>query len=167
MYPNESCLSPSVLCTSHNMIGWYIHIYLLKYESCVWLYDELFSTLAYPLFVVCSVVWFFSSCDDHQFIDVSICEKYSWSTWRWWFRFLVIWTWALLIMSSFRAMAHVLSGLWILFLEYCRYVIILYYWHRGMPSFSSIFFWKLYGVRIIHPDRAIILLYVTPFNLGY
>jgi len=28
----------------------------------------------------------FSFCDDHQFIDVSRCEKSSWSTGKWWFR---------------------------------------------------------------------------------
>jgi len=26
----------------------------------------------------------FLPCDDHHFIDVSRCEKYSWSTRKWW-----------------------------------------------------------------------------------
>jgi len=30
----------------------------------------------------------FSFCDDHQFIDVSRCEKYSWSKGKWWLRCL-------------------------------------------------------------------------------
>jgi len=35
--------------------------------------------LDYPLFV--SLLWmlFFYLCDDHQFIDGSRCERYSWS----------------------------------------------------------------------------------------
>jgi len=50
------------------------------------LYDKSLSTLAYLfacLIVMCVV---FSFCDDHQFIDVSICENSSWSTRKWWLR---------------------------------------------------------------------------------
>jgi len=50
------------------------------------LHDKLLFALAYP-FVCCmfyGVV--LSLCNDHQFIDVSRYEKYSWSTGRWWFR---------------------------------------------------------------------------------
>jgi len=30
-------------------------------------------------------------CDDHQFIDVSRSERYSWSTGKWWFCCLASW----------------------------------------------------------------------------
>jgi len=73
--------SLSVLCASHNMIGWYLHFRLWR---CIWLYDKLFSALTYPSACLCSCVWFSPFCDDHQFIDVSKCEKPSWSTEEWW-----------------------------------------------------------------------------------
>jgi len=72
--------SLSVLSAGHNIIGWHMHFGLWK---CMWLYEEPFSTLAYPF--VCMV---FSPCDDYQFIDVSRCENSSWSTRKWWFRWL-------------------------------------------------------------------------------
>jgi len=56
-----------------------------------------------------------SLCDDHQFIDVSRCEKYSWSTGRWWFRCIVVWVGSRFLGFSVRAMVHVLSGHWALF----------------------------------------------------
>jgi len=48
------------------------------------LYDKPFSALAYPSVVCCmSCMCDFLFCDDHQIIDVSRCEKYSWSTGKW------------------------------------------------------------------------------------
>jgi len=45
------------------------------------LYDKIIVYSSLPfLLVVCSVRVVFSFCDDHQFIDVSICENSSWST---------------------------------------------------------------------------------------
>jgi len=40
-----------------------------------------YSSLPFACLIVMCVD--FSFCDDHQFIDVSICEKSSWSTWEW------------------------------------------------------------------------------------
>jgi len=47
------------------------------------------------LFVVCSVVWF-SFCDDHQLVDVSRCEKHTWSSGWWRFRYVAYPGWTLL-----------------------------------------------------------------------
>jgi len=42
--------------------------------------------LAYPLLVWLLYMLFFYPCDDHQFIDGSRCERYSWSTEERWSR---------------------------------------------------------------------------------
>jgi len=74
--------SLSVLCASHNIIGWYLHFGLWR---CIKLYDELFFALAYPSVCLLYVlhVWFSLFWDDNQFIDVSRCEKHPWSS-GWW-----------------------------------------------------------------------------------
>jgi len=43
------------------------------------------------LLVWLSCMWFFSFCDDHQFIDVTRCERFSRSTWERWLRCLAAW----------------------------------------------------------------------------
>jgi len=53
--------------------------------------------------------------DDHQFIDVSRYEEYSWSKGRWWLRCIAVWAGSRFLGFSVRAMAHVLSGHWALF----------------------------------------------------
>jgi len=40
---------------------------------------KIFLALAYPLLVCFLCMLFFYLCDDHQFIDGSRCERYSWS----------------------------------------------------------------------------------------
>jgi len=48
--------------------------------------NEIFCALAYPTFIiVCSVAWY-SFCDDHQLVDLSICEEHPQAIGRWWFR---------------------------------------------------------------------------------
>jgi len=115
----------------------------------------LFSTLAYPLFGVCFVVWFFSLCDDHQFIDVSRCEKYSWSTGRW--RFCCLTSglaYAFALFFFFWAMAHVLFGLWALFFE--RLSLFLYTFF--LASWCAL---VIYEVVFILQDCSTILFCVT------
>jgi len=65
--------------------------------------------LAYP-FVVCCMFYMCRSlfCDDHQLVDVSICEEHPWSTRRWWFHCLAIWAGFYYFGLSFGAMTHVL-----------------------------------------------------------
>jgi len=46
----------------------------------MYLYDKLIHTLAYPFACLVACMWFFYFCDDHQFIDMSRCERYSRST---------------------------------------------------------------------------------------
>jgi len=122
---------------------------------CVTAWWTIFYSSLPLLLVVCSMCLVFSFCDDHQFIGVSRCEKSSWST-RWWrFRCLVIWTWALLILSFFRAMAHVLAYLLKSLFDYCWTLYLVLFWHQGVS-------WILWGVMFILQDCATILLCVTP-----
>jgi len=74
----------------HNMLGWCVYIGLWKY---IWLHDKIFLTLAYPLLVWLPCMLFFYLCDDHQFIDGSRCERYSWSKSERWFRCIVYLGW--------------------------------------------------------------------------
>jgi len=53
--------------------------------DCVIACDCFYSSLP-CLLVWLSCMWFLSFCDDHQFIDVSRCENFLWSTGKWWFR---------------------------------------------------------------------------------
>ena len=103
------------------------------------MHDKIFLALAYP-FVCCMFCGVdLSLCDDHQFIDVSRCEKYSWSTGRWWLCCIAVW-------AGFRFWAFLL-GLWAmyclaigLYFRILSYFNMLCYWHRGVPSFSPVFF---------------------------
>jgi len=63
----------------------------------MYLYDKLFYTLAHPFacLVILYVVLFF--CEDHQFIDVSRCERYSRSIGKGWFRCVAHLGWILLL----------------------------------------------------------------------
>jgi len=74
----------------HNMLGWSVYIGLWKY---IWLHDEIFLALAYHLLVWLPCMLFFYLCDDHQFIDGSRCERYSWSTGERWYRCIVYLGW--------------------------------------------------------------------------
>jgi len=47
-----------------------------------------YSALAYPFVCCMFCLCDFLFCYDHQFIDVSRCKKYSWSTRKWWFHCL-------------------------------------------------------------------------------
>jgi len=76
MYPDESSRVLVYWFEGHNMLGWSVYIGLWKY---IWLHDEIFLALAYPLLVWLPCMLFFYLCDDHQFIDGSKCERYSWS----------------------------------------------------------------------------------------
>jgi len=60
-------------------------ICLLDYEGIYDFMIKIFLALAYPLLVCLLCMLFFYSCDDHQFIDGSRCERYSWSTEERWF----------------------------------------------------------------------------------
>jgi len=51
----------------------------------MYLYDKMFCTLAYPFACLVALYVIFRLCDDHQFIDVSGCERYSRSTRDGWF----------------------------------------------------------------------------------
>jgi len=86
MYPDESNRVLVYWFEGHNMLGWSVYIGLWKY---IWLHDEIFSALAYPLLVWLPCMLFFYLCGDHQFIDGSTCERYSWSTGERWFRCIV------------------------------------------------------------------------------
>ena len=91
MFPDESSRVLVYRFEGHNMLGWYMYIGLWKY---IWLHDEIFLALAYPLLVWLPCMLFFYLCDDHQFIDASRCERYSWSTGERWFRCIVYLGWA-------------------------------------------------------------------------
>jgi len=71
------------------------------------LFDELFYSSLPCLFVWLSCMWFFSLCDDHQFIDVSRCERCSPSTGKRRLRCLATWTGLVHYGLSFRATTHV------------------------------------------------------------
>jgi len=66
---------------------------ILDCESISDYIDEIFLALAYPFLVWMSCMLFFYFCDDHQFIDGSRCERYSWSTGERWFRCIVYLGW--------------------------------------------------------------------------
>jgi len=74
----------------------------------------------------------FSFHDDHQFIDVSRYESYSWSTWKWWFRYLAPWDG--LHFSEFYLrpwpMYYLVFGALIV---YCQSLYFVLYWHLGVP----------------------------------
>ena len=87
-------------------------ICILDYEGIFDCMIKILLALAYPLLVWLLCMLFFYLCDDHQFLDGSICERYSWSTGERWFHCLVFLgstscpSWAF-----FRAMTHVLVRL--------------------------------------------------------
>jgi len=56
-------------------------------------------------------------------------------------------------------MAHILSGLWALFLKHYRSSFILSFWHRSVP-------WLLYGVVFVLQDCTTILFYVMFLLIG-
>ena len=89
MYPDESSQSLVYCLRSHNMFGWYIYC-LDCVIACDCLINCFYSSLPY-LFVWLSCMWFFSFCNDHQFIDVSRYERFSRSTGKWWLRCLAVW----------------------------------------------------------------------------
>jgi len=106
MYPDESSQSLVYCLRSHNMFGCYI---LFGCEmACDCLMNCFYSSLPY-LLVWLSCVWFFSFCDDHQFIDVSRCERFSRLIGKWWLGCLGRLDWILLSGFSFRATTHVLA----------------------------------------------------------
>jgi len=84
----------------HNMLGWCMYNWLWK---SVWLNDNtiFFSARAYPLLVWLLCMWFFYFCDDHQFIDVSRCERYSRSIEKGWFCCIVYLGWTLCFIWAF------------------------------------------------------------------
>jgi len=146
----------------HNMIGWCMYIWLW---NCIQLYDKSFFALAYP-FVWCvfygvvflslrwsSIYW----CEQMREILVVNREMVVpllslWNGFRFWALLLGLWP-------------HVLPGLWALFLEYCRYVFIFCFWHRGVPSFSSVFFWTTMWSEVYTPGPCYyIILCDASFN---
>jgi len=90
MYLDESSRVLVYWFEGHNMLGWSVYIGLWKY---IWLHDEIFLALAYPLLVWLPCMLFFYLCDDHQFIDGSRCERYSWSTGERWLCCIVYLGW--------------------------------------------------------------------------
>ena len=90
----------------YNMLGWCMYIGLWKY---IWLHDEIFLALAYPLFVWLPCMLFFYLFDDHQFVDGNRCKRYMWSIGERWLRCIVYLGWtSCSYQIFFRVMAHVL-----------------------------------------------------------
>jgi len=114
---------------SHNMFGWCMHIGLWKY---IWLYDKIFLALAYPLLVWLLCMLFFYLCDDHQFIDGSICERYSWSTEERWLCCIVYLGWSSFIWAFLLGPRPMFCFSFWYIINYCCFTFIPV-WHRGVP----------------------------------
>ena len=109
MYPDESSQSLVYYLRIHNMFGWYIYC-LDCVIACDCLMNYFYSSLP-CLLVWLSCMWFFFFCDDHQFIDVSRCERHSRSTRKGWSCCVVCLDWFSYFGFYYRAMTHVLLGL--------------------------------------------------------
>ena len=103
MYPDESSRVLVYWFESHNMLGCCMYVGLWKYT---WLHDEnLFgSSLPFAHLIACMLFFYF--CDDHQFIDGSICERYSWAIGERGFRCIVHLGWTRCLLLGFSL------GLW-------------------------------------------------------
>jgi len=88
--------SECIVLEGHNMLGWCMQYWLWKY---IWLYGKTSFGSSLPFLIWMSCMLSFNFCDDHQFIDGSKCERYSWSTGERGFRCLVHlgWTWCVLL----------------------------------------------------------------------
>ena len=156
MYPDESSRVLVYWFESHSMLGCYMYIGLWKYT---WLHDENLFGYSLPFACLIACMLFFYFCDNHQFIDWSICESISWSTGERWIHYIVFlgWTscddWAFLLGQW--PMYCLAFGL--LFFKTLSLFLYVLFWHRGVP-------WLLYCT----PGLLNILFHVTfPFNLVY
>jgi len=108
------------------------------------LFDELFYSSLPCLLLWLSYMWFFSLCDDHQFIDMSRYERCSRSTAKRWLCCLAIGTRLIHSRLFFRATTHVFGCFLISQFYYCWIVVSVSFGHRGVS-------WLLYEVKIVLP----------------
>jgi len=122
IYPDNwvlvSCLSVIT------MLGWLMYSWLLNCMINCMIKTFFYFSLPF-LFVCMFYVWFFSFCDDHQFIDVS-SENSSWLSGWWRFRCLAcLGSDPLTSEFSFRVVAYVLPCSLSIYFEYCWTIILV------------------------------------------
>jgi len=136
MYPDNWVLVSCLL-----VITCLVGLCILTFKLHAQLYDKPFSLCLTLFACLCVCVWFFSFCDDHQFIDMSRCENSSKSLEWWRFRCVACLGLDPLISEfSFRNIVHVLL------FEHLFWILLNYYSVLLMTSWCvSIFCFKYFG----------------------